>query len=233
MVEKIGIYPYASQRTLEFLKDSISEGAHLRVPESLRYTSNPESTWVQMRNVAGIYFSAPVTFQDLGRMYGYKSEWEGPRIATKRFLVHLRENGSEEIKQKYPLKELRIRKVRPEQSRKRTSYAMRGKIKVAAGEIRSVKNTNVKDFGTRQVLLNEMGLTTVRIFRNEFADLIDACKLTGYEVIGEESLEKVANAFKRMKVPVGFWIDEVTGEKLWKILKDDYLRLKLISKNPS
>jgi len=100
-------YPYAKPKTFQFLKAAIAEGAHLETPKYIG-----DKGWAKTRNIAGIYFSTELTFEEIGEMYGYTGKYKraGPRYQVNKFLDLIWENSTPLLRALVPRWELSSRK---------------------------------------------------------------------------------------------------------------------------
>jgi hypothetical protein len=125
-------YPYAQPKTYEFLKAAIAEGAHLKVPARRHFRPEADlaNDWLKIRNIAGIYFTSPAVLEDIGKMYGYKAEREGPRLVVNKFIRILRDNSSDTLKEQYPISELQTRKPWTKRSKFKGSLSGGGRLEL-------------------------------------------------------------------------------------------------------
>ncbi|KKS83880.1 MAG: hypothetical protein UV59_C0030G0008 [Candidatus Gottesmanbacteria bacterium GW2011_GWA1_43_11] len=148
-------YPYAQPRTFEFLKDAIAEGAHLKVPKTLARYPDAEDAWVKQRNIAGTYFTCVATIYDIGETYGYASG-ASPSLIIRKFIKHLWQNSSIDIRAKYPLREIQIQKPQTKRSMLKRSTSRGGilqKVDVLIAEGKTVGEI-VKSVGRPRVTVN-------------------------------------------------------------------------------
>ena len=93
--EKFGKYRFAPARTREFLIDAIESNAPTVKPDK-----TDEDLWIRRRNVTAIYFSTPVTLDQLAKIYGISRELVRVDIETE--MENLKENFPDELKEKFP-----------------------------------------------------------------------------------------------------------------------------------
>lgn len=96
---------YAHPKTQQFLLEAIAEGGHLKTPDK----SNDQA-WARKRNVLGIYYGTSATQQEIGGMLRLPGKDKRQRVQQllRRGIRQLRENGSDELKVRYPLPEIQI-----------------------------------------------------------------------------------------------------------------------------
>lgn len=110
---------FVNSETRQFLKAVLTEGVHLKTPDTLSAES-----WIRTRNILGVYLISTSSLAELGNIYGIGRERVRQVISSG--LRYLWLNSPHSLQQRFPIGDLSVRKPGTDWSRINTFLIKRG-----------------------------------------------------------------------------------------------------------